>query len=130
LLVIQIISGVVLISTIWVLHRNAESDMGLRFALAVTCVVLVAYYGYAHDFTPLLLPLLLVWNFLAGEGVNTWNRRLLAACVLILICGGVLSVLAPPVLGGVTILFFVLLCRELYTFNCRIALEPPREALA
>ena len=130
LLVIQIISAVVLVLTLWVLRRKAESDVGLRFALAVTCVVLVAFYGYAHDFTPLLLPLLLVWNFLAGEGVTTWNQRLLAACVVILICGGLLSILPPQVMACVTLLFFAFLWRELYASERKTEAATPREALA
>jgi hypothetical protein len=130
LLIIQIISGLVLVLTIMVLSRKTRSDMGLRFALAVTTVVLVAFYGYAHDFTPLLLPLILVWNFLAGTGVKTWNQRLLAASVLILICGGVLSILPPPVIACTTIFFFALLCMEIFTLDSKGAFETPSEALA
>ena len=129
-LVIQIVSGAVLVSTIWALRRKTQSDIGLRFALAVTCVVLVAFYGYIHDFTPLVLPLILVRNFLTGVGIKTWNQRLLAASVLILLCGGVLSILLPQVLACITILFFVLLYRELYTFNGKTAVVTSREALA
>ena len=112
--VIAVISTAILLATIWILYRSSHAELPLRFAALVTCVLVVSFYGYSHDFTPLLLPILLVWNFLAREGLGTPQRKLIGASLFVLICGGLASILLPQVLGCLCLLLLGLIGWELY----------------
>jgi hypothetical protein len=118
--VIAIISAIILILTIWMLWSRRHSELPIRFALLVTCVLLTGFYEYSHDFTLLLLPVLLIWNVLAREGLHSWDRKILAGSIGLLILGGVVSILLPLVLGCTVLLVWGVLWVQLY----RIHLEP------
>jgi hypothetical protein len=85
----------------------------LQFALTVTVTEIIAYHGFLHDMTVLLLPLFLVWNSLAETGLHTWRRRLLAAVVLLLFCRELLPVSGLPFYVCALIALFALLCLEI-----------------
>lgn len=123
-LLIQAISLVALVLTIWALRRNGGIGHGfsLKFALAITYVFVFAYYAFFHDMTMLLIPILLVWNSLAGDGIGTLRRKMLGAAMLILLCGGLLSILIPPVFASVSIVFFVLLLLEVLKMDAAPAM--------
>ena len=59
----------------------------MAFALAVIVTFLVGYHGYSQDLSILLLPLLLVaeWLF-GGWKPNAWIRWSLLACLGVLFC--------------------------------------------
>jgi alpha-1,2-mannosyltransferase len=112
--VMGFISAVVFGLTVWILSRRKHAAIQIRFSVLVMCVLLVAYYGYSHDFTPLLLPVLLIWDFLAREGMSSWTRKTVAAGLVVLVCGGFFSMLAPQLLGCVVLLVWALLWVEMY----------------
>jgi hypothetical protein len=112
--IVEIVSAIALIVTVWILRSRRHAEIQIRFSVLVSCVLLIAFYGYSHDFTPLLLPVLLMWNFLAREGLNSFHRKLLAGCLAVLVCGGLLSILSSQVLGCMVLLFWALLWMELY----------------
>ena len=66
-------------------HDSRTSAMA--FALAVIVTFLVGYHGYSQDLSILLLPLLLVaeWLF-GGWKPNAWIRWSLLACLGVLFC--------------------------------------------
>lgn len=120
MIVIEAMSAIILILTVWILYSRRHTELQIRFSVLVSCVLLIGFYEYSHDFTPLLLPILLIWNFLAREGLRSWSRKVLAACLVVLVCGGLLSILLPQVLGCLVLLVWALLWRELY----RVDREP------
>jgi hypothetical protein len=113
-LLIQTLSALLLIVTAWALYGRGGMERGLplKFSLAAVATLLTAYHGWIHDMTLLLIPLLLVWNFLAGSGLQSWSRRLLGGCMLIFACGGLLSILTGPVFVSLSLVFFALLLLE------------------
>jgi hypothetical protein len=112
--VIEVMSAIILILTVWILYSRRHAEFQIRFSVLVSCVLLIGFYEYSHDFTTLLLPILLIWNFLAREGLRSWSRRVLAACLIVLVCGGLLSILPPQVLGCLVLLVWALLWMVLY----------------
>ena len=113
-ILIQVISALLLMVTVWALYNRGglERTLPLKFSLAAIATLLTAYHGWIHDTTLLLIPLLLVWNFLAGSGLQSWRRRLLGGCMLVFACGGLLSILSAPVFVCASLVFFVLLLFE------------------
>ncbi len=116
-LTVVVMSAVFILAAVWASWGKtmAAQGMHLQFALAVTLTEIIAYHGFLHDMTILLLPLYLVWNSLAETGLNTWKRRFLATCVLLLFCRLLLLIAGLKGLqfdACVTIVLFALLCRE------------------
>ncbi len=89
----------------------------LRFSLMVTAAILVSYYGYMHDTTPLLLPMLLAGNWLMEARFGSWNRKLLALSVLLLVAFPALSLPNQALYGGVTLTFFALVSIEVWRYE-------------
>jgi hypothetical protein len=114
-LTVGVVSAVFVLAAIWASRGKVGTARGLhlQFALAVTVTEIVAYHGFLHDMTVLLLPLFLVWNSLAETGLHTWNRWLLAACVLLFFCSPFLPISSGLQFdAGAAIVFFGLLCWE------------------
>jgi hypothetical protein len=113
-LTVGAVSALFVLAAIWATRGKGGTSRGmhLQFALAVTVTVMVAYHGFLHDMTVLLLPLFLVWNLLAETGLHTWKHRLLGACVLLLFCRPFLPVSGLQFDAGAAIAFFGLLCWE------------------
>ncbi len=95
------LSGLLLLATILVLRgRNAQTQPEeLRYSLLTASTFLASYHAHFHDMTLLLLPLLLVWNWLAGTRVLGLRRRFLAAGVAAPFLGTFAAVLAPKLLS-------------------------------
>lgn len=95
-------------------ESGIESSAGFRlsFSLMVTASILISYYAYMHDTTPLLLPMLLVCNWLAQTRLKSWNQKLLAACVLLLVAFPALNLPSQAIYAGVVLAFFVLVSTE------------------
>jgi hypothetical protein len=108
-------SAVLLLAAAWAPQGKEATVRGrhLQFALAVTVTELVAYHGFLHDMTLLLLPLFLVWNSLAETGLHTWRHRLLAANVLLFFCRIFLPVSGQWFDACLAIALFALLCWEI-----------------
>jgi hypothetical protein len=108
------VSILFVLAAIWALWRKGGTvqETHLQFALAVTVTEIVAYHGFLHDMTVLLLPLFLVWNSLAETGLHSWRRRALAAVVLLLFCHQFLPVSDLPFYACASIALFALLCLE------------------
>jgi hypothetical protein len=64
--------------------RGSGDRFDLRFSLAVLVAVLVSYHALEHDLTLLLLPCVLVANFVAGRELRLVNRAGLVAPMLAL----------------------------------------------
>jgi hypothetical protein len=113
-LLVGAVSVLFVLVAVWALRGKGGTAQGmhLHFALAVTATEIVAYHGFLHDMTVLLLPLFLVWNSLAETGLHTWRRRLLAAVVLLLFCRQFLPVSSLPFYACALIALFALLCLE------------------
>ena len=117
-LLVGVISVLFVLAVLWASggKRGTTQEMHLQFALAVTVTQIVSYHGFLHDMTVLLLPLYLVWDSLAETGLHTWNRRFLAAIVLLLFFFRLfVPVSGFPFDACASIAFFVLLCWELRT---------------
>ena len=65
--------------------RSSRRNLSLCFALLTTMAVLVAFHGNVHDSALLLLPALLVSDYLLRSGVNTPSRMFLTATVAMLL---------------------------------------------
>jgi hypothetical protein len=116
-LTVLAVSALFVLVAVWASRGKTVTAQGmhLQFALAVTVTEIVAYHGFLHDMTILLLPLYLVWNSLAETGLDTWKRRLLATCVLLFFCGPLLLIAglqSPQLDACVAIVLFALLCWE------------------
>lgn len=107
-------SLMILLTAIWALLGNGETaqELHLRFALVVTVTTVIGYYGFIHDMTVLLLPLFLVWNSLVETGLDSWNRKLLAASVLLFFGRMFLPVSVGWFDACAVLVFFALLCWE------------------
>jgi hypothetical protein len=95
------LSGLLLLAAVLVLRcRNAAAQPEeLRYSLVITSAFLASYHGFFHDATLLLLPLLLVWNWLALKIESTLQWRLLAAGVAVPFAGILIPMTAPQLLG-------------------------------
>jgi hypothetical protein len=92
--------------------------------------MLVAYYGFFHDMTLLLLPLFLAWNALIESGLGTWNRKLLAVCVAAFFLAPILSIFSPPFYAAASVVCFVSLCLELKAVrNITLVLNTPKASV-
>lgn len=89
------------------------SGFNLRFGLLVTGSLLVSYYCYMHDLTPLLLPMFFVSDWLIGSGLASWSKKLLAVCILSLMALPAVSWSGSPTYAAVTVVFFALISWEL-----------------
>jgi hypothetical protein len=105
-------------------EKTGPGKFKLCFSLLVTSAILISYYGYMHDTTPLLLPMLLVCNWLVQKRIGSMNQKLLAATILLLIAFPALSLSNQALYGGVTLAFFVLLSIELHRLKSAATVEP------
>jgi len=114
-LLVGAVSVLFVLAALWASRGKCGTVQGkhLQFALAVTVTEIVAYHGFLHDMTVLLLPLFLVWNSLAETGLTTWRRRVLAAIVLLLFCRVFLPASSLPFYACASIALFALLCLEI-----------------
>ncbi len=111
---VNTISIVLAVAMLWAWRRQGSQvqNLPLQYALLVAAMELIGYYGFFQDMTVLLLPLLLVWNFLVAGGLGSWNRKLLALCIAYLLCS--LKVTTNPQLYACMLLiFFCSLCWEM-----------------
>jgi hypothetical protein len=116
-LTVVAMSALFVLAAVWASRGKIVTVQGmhLQFALAVTVTEIVAYHGFLHDMTILLLPLYLVWNSMAETGLGTWRHRLLATCVLLFFCGPLLLIAglqSPQFDACLAIVLFALLCWE------------------
>ncbi len=124
------LTALLLLFAIYVLRsRNAQAQPEeLRFAFVIATTSLAAYHGFFHDLTLLLLPLLIVWNWLAATGVNVLRRGLLAACIAPQFLGIVVAIAFPRLMGPIfacaSLLFWAALLWNIWT------LETPSSSLA
>lgn len=97
------LTALLLLFAIYVLRsRNAQAQPEeLRFAFIIATTSLAAYHGFLHDLTLLLLPLLIVWNWLAATGVNGLRRGLLAAGIAPQFLGIVVAIEFPSLMGPI-----------------------------
>jgi hypothetical protein len=82
-----------LMSAKWKLSsEGARFDLGFSLCLVVT--ILVSYHAFAYDLSLLLLPVLLVANYLRGAvSMSKWNRFALLAPVCVLFFSPLLMVI-------------------------------------
>ena len=116
-LAVGAVSALFVLAAVWASWGKGGSAKGvqLQFALAVTVTVMVAYHGFLHDMVLLLLPLLLVWNWLEETGLHAWRRKLMAACLLLFFSLTFLSIQGKQgilVDACAAVVFFALLCWE------------------
>lgn len=124
------LTALLLLSAIYVLRsRNAQAQPEeLRFAFVIATTSLAAYHGFLHDLTLLLLPLLIVWNWLAATGVNGFRRSLLAAGIAPQFLGIVVAIALPSLMGPIfacaSLLFWSALLWNLRTQKAPSCLLP------
>jgi hypothetical protein len=93
--------------------REESTQLKLRFGLLVTGSLLVSYYCYGHDLTPLLLPMFFVGDWLIGGAFASWSGKLLAVCVLSLLALPAVSWVGSQAYAAVLVVFFSLISWEL-----------------
>lgn len=93
--------------------QPSQDLIALHFGLIVTASVLVAFHGYMHDSSLLLLPILAASEWLARMRVNTPNRALLAASIAALFVFPMISV-SGQIFCCATLAFFAALWYELF----------------
>lgn len=74
------LSTLTVLGVAYTIHRNKTSleRDDLSFSLPIVSAVLVSYHCYVYDWTLLLLPALLTFNYLASRSrIETWAERLL-----------------------------------------------------
>ncbi len=118
---VAVISAILATATIWAWQSKSSpiDDRQLKYALLITVTALTAYHSYVHDMTILLLPLFIVWDWLAKTGLHTWNRKLLALCALLLFW--LFGIVANPQLYAcILLIFFGSLCWEIRMGRCSL----------
>jgi hypothetical protein len=111
----------------WRVAGGRRDLFPLKMALVVTATVLVSFHGNVHDSAVLVLPILLVCNWLTRMGVNTWSRVLLAVLIAGLLLLPMISA-NRQVLGCITLALLVATGCEL--LQNRTGAEPSFSALA
>jgi glycosyl transferase family 87 len=134
-LAIAVLSIGVLFVASWPGARRSgiENSPGFRlsFSSKVAAAILVSYYGYMHDTTPLLLPMLIVCNWLAQTRMKSWNQKILAACVLLLVAFPAFNLPSQALFTGDALALFVLISIEAWRLRSAksVTSELPASAL-
>jgi hypothetical protein len=107
--IILLISGLVILMTYLVCARWDGRFTDLTFALVLLVDLLVAYHLNIHDLALLVLPILLIANYVASQPLTNLRMALgLAAGSLL-----VLPALLPPgIIAAILVLLTLGLCRE------------------
>jgi len=110
-------------------NRNVPTDLDLPFSLAVVVTVLVSYHTYVHDLSLLLLPLLLVANYLHSTSAAFARKHLALMAPMFLLFLTPLYIVLRFRYGHLNLLALALLW---WTWGIwrEISRQPPAESIS
>lgn len=122
-LLVFVLSISALIAAIWVCRRNGKETSPLHFALYVTTTILVGFHEYAYDLVLLVLPILIIWNWISTQPREDRRLSWIPAAIAALVLGSITASLKPQIFTWAVVLVFVFLCRIVWMEKASITTD-------